>query len=551
MRAVVRSFVAVGLLGAVVLAVPVSPVGADRPKPPVPELDWGSCGDDFPIAECAVATVPLDYDNPRAGTTEIALARIPASDPANRIGSVFINPGGPGGSGVGLTLFGFGEFLAANLDGRFDVVGFDPRGVGFSDPLHCFDSEDELFEFFDAQGVVFPYEHEQYRPFFDVTRGLGPECRDDDRRIADHMSTADVARDLDLLRQAVGDRKLTYLGFSYGSYLGNTYANLFPQNVRALVIDGVLDPRLWSSGWQIKSDRVATQEEFDEFLRLCDEAGPECAFSAPEGSAARWEALADSLRDEPLVFPDGFVYTYDFLIGDATSAMYSPESWGGPEGAGAFLDFLADAVLGDQAAAASASAVRSALVAKLTPPGFEADYDNGFDAYYGNQCADTEYPSAFLSWRLIDAYAGDRIPLRSLLVVVQRRMRRLAGQPRPLHRAVDGADGGAGPRRRQLLRRRDRLRRRPGQRRTAAQQPAARLRRVGPHRLRPQRVRHRAHRCLPPRRHAAATRHGVPGEPQPVRHVRRPHDRRRGAAGRTADLPADEELTSFSARRGR
>ncbi len=108
------------------------------------------------------------------------------------------------------------------------------------------------------------------------------------------MSTADVARDLDLLRRAVGDRKLTYLGFSYGSYLGNTYANLFPQNVRALVIDGVLDPRLWSSGWQIKSDRVATQEEFEEFLRLCDEAGPDCAFSAPEGSAARWEALADS-----------------------------------------------------------------------------------------------------------------------------------------------------------------------------------------------------------------------------------------------------------------
>ena len=97
------------------------------------------------------------------------------------------------------------------------------------------------------------------------------------------MNTADVARDLDLLRQAVGDRKLTYLGFSYGSYLGNTYANLFPQNVRALVIDGVLDPRLWSSGWQIRSDRVATQEEFDEFLRLCDEAGDDCAFSAPGG----------------------------------------------------------------------------------------------------------------------------------------------------------------------------------------------------------------------------------------------------------------------------
>ena len=106
------------------------------------------------------------------------------------------------------------------------------------------------------------------------------------------MNTADVARDMDLLRQAVGDARLSYLGFSYGSYLGNTYANLFPSNIRALVIDGVLDPHLWSSGWQIRSDRVATKEEFDEFLRLCDEAGDDCAFGAPEGSAARWAACA-------------------------------------------------------------------------------------------------------------------------------------------------------------------------------------------------------------------------------------------------------------------
>ena len=113
------------------------------------------------------------------------------------------------------------------------------------------------------------------------------------------MSTADVARDLDLLRRAVGDRKLTYLGFSYGSYLGNTYANLFPGNVRALVIDGVLDPRLWSSGWQIKSDRVATQEEFDEFLRLCGEAGPECAFGDGRRTARagrRWRAPSRTSR---------------------------------------------------------------------------------------------------------------------------------------------------------------------------------------------------------------------------------------------------------------
>jgi pimeloyl-ACP methyl ester carboxylesterase len=393
------------VLPAAALTAPAPATATPAARVPVPELEWGSCGDDFPGFECALATVPLDYDRPAGRTTQVALARLPASDPANRIGSVFVNPGGPGGSGVGLVLFGFGEFLGTELQGRFDIVGFDPRGVGASDPLHCFDSADALGEFF-AGLPVFPYRRDQYRPFFDTYKALGPECLDDRQAVAKHMNTADVARDLDLLRQAVGDRKLTYLGFSYGSYLGNTYANLFPRKVRALVIDGVLNPRLWSSGWQIRSDRVATQEEFDEFLRLCDEAGDQCAFSAPEGSAARWEALARTLRREPLVLPDGTLYSYDFLVGDAAGAMYAPEVWGGPEGAAALFDFLADAVVGDPSAASQAVKVRRSLIAQLTAPSEEADYDNGLDAYFGNQCADTEYPSSFFAFRLIDLYAA-------------------------------------------------------------------------------------------------------------------------------------------------
>ncbi|WP_433161827.1 alpha/beta hydrolase [Kribbella sp. CA-247076] len=349
-------------------------------------------------------TVPLDYDRPSDGTTELALARFRATDTSHRIGTVFVNPGGPGGSGVELVVDGFGEFLGTQLDGRFDVVGFDPRGVGASDPLHCFDSEEELGEYFAGQ-PVFPYRKDQYRPYFSTYAGLARECLDDRQKIAAHMNTADVARDLDLLRRAVGDRRLTYLGFSYGSYLGNTYANLFPNNVRALVIDGVLDPRLWSSGWQIKSDRVATQEEFDEFLRLCDVARTECAFWTPGGSAKRWERLARSLERDPLELPDGTQYTYDFLISDAVGAMYAPESWGGPEGAAAFFDFLADAALGSDAAAAAAVRARTALIDKLTPNSREADYPNGLDAYYGNQCADTQYPKAFASWLAIDRYA--------------------------------------------------------------------------------------------------------------------------------------------------
>jgi pimeloyl-ACP methyl ester carboxylesterase len=350
--------------------------------------------------------VPLDYDRPNAGSVRLAVNRLPATNPEARIGSVFVNPGGPGGSGVDLVFSRFGNYLRTRLEGRFDVVGFDPRGVGASDPLHCFDSRQELLAFLFSQ-PVFPYGKGQYRPYFDAFAGLNRECRDDGQPVVEHMGTADVARDLDRLRRAVGDSGLTYLGFSYGSYLGNTYANLFPDKVRAMVIDGVLDPRLWAGGKQIESDRVATQQEFAEFLRLCDEAGPECAFWTPEGSASRWAQLAGTLRRQPLFLPEGFPYTYDFLIGDAARAMYAPEVWDGPNGAAALFDFLADAVLaGTPGAAAQVGRLHAGLMEQLRPPrGREADYPNGLDAYFGNQCADTRYPSAFSAWRAVGRYA--------------------------------------------------------------------------------------------------------------------------------------------------
>jgi pimeloyl-ACP methyl ester carboxylesterase len=381
---------------AATLVAGASPAAAGG-APATPRLSWQACAGGPAGAQCAMASVPLDYDKPRGSAIGIALAKIPATNQAGKLGTVFINPGGPGGSGVGLALGGFGAFLRDNLGGRFDVVGFDPRGVGASTPLRCFAGQADLEAYLAEFEVLFPYRTEQERPFFATSVQLADYCLARAGTIARHMSTADVARDLDLLRRAVGDRKLTYLGFSYGSYLGNTYANLFPRNVRALVIDGVLDPRLWSSGWQIKSDRVATQEEFEEFLRLCDAAGDECAFAAPGGSAARWERLARSLRARPVTLPDGSTYRYDFLIADATSAMYGPENW---PGYAELFDVIADAVLGDQGAASRIAA----LLARLRPVRDEP-YDNGYDAYYGNQCADTEYPRTFAAFHAIGRYA--------------------------------------------------------------------------------------------------------------------------------------------------
>jgi pimeloyl-ACP methyl ester carboxylesterase len=217
------------------------------------------------------------------------------------------------------------------LGGRFDVVGFDPRGVASSDPIQCFDTN-EIENAFVAACWTFPYRWDQMRPYFACSTAAADVCLARGQHITPHMSTADVVRGLDLLRQAVGDERLTYLGFSYGSYIGNTYANLFPNKVRALVIDGVLDPRLWSSGWDIVSHRVATAEEFNEFLRLCDEAGDACALNAPGGSAARFNALASALLNEPLVFENGFVYSYDWLVVDANNALYTPSTGVAPTG---------------------------------------------------------------------------------------------------------------------------------------------------------------------------------------------------------------------------
>jgi pimeloyl-ACP methyl ester carboxylesterase len=221
------------------------------------------------------------------------------------------------------------------------------------------------------------------------------------------MSTADVARDLDLLRQAVGDAQLNYLGFSYGSYIGNTYANLFPRNVRALVIDAVFDPRLWSSGRQIEAARVATQKEFNEFLRLCDEAGPACAFSGPEGSATRWEALATALHRHPLALPDGTFFTYDSLIRVAADAMYQPEFWGGPFGDAALFDAVADAVFGAPAATTVVADVRRSMAQQVAAAPAADDHDNSFDAHFGNHCADAQYPRTFTQYRMMDTYAAD------------------------------------------------------------------------------------------------------------------------------------------------
>jgi pimeloyl-ACP methyl ester carboxylesterase len=234
---------------------------------------------------------------------------------------------------------------------------------------------------------------------------LAAACGRHGKPILDHMSSADAARDMDLLRQALGDRKLTYLGYSYGSLLGQTYANLFPGRVRALVIDGVLDPIAWTTG---RGDEARTvpvgtrlasadgaQRTLGEFFRLCDAAGPDCAFSGH--ARQRYASLAQRLRRHPLVITDPasgdtFTFTYADLIATTLGALYGPPIW--PD----LASFLADleqqvppTALGQRLAALRAGLGLTALA--------QEPYPNYIEGGPGVICSDSVNSRSFAPWQ--------------------------------------------------------------------------------------------------------------------------------------------------------
>ena len=254
------------------------PLGVNGAVPP--RLQWSRCHGSF---QCATATVPLDYNQPHGATITLPVVRLPAADPARRIGSLFVNFGGPGTGGVG-ELVSLGPRYPDLLRQRFDLVSFDPRGVGGSTPVRC--ARDGTTGD-DPAGS--PVRAEQRTSFFISSAALGRSCAAASGDLLAHTSSANTARDLELLRQAVGDESLSFLGYSYGTYVGAVYANLFPDRTRAMVFDGALDLVANSTGRpgreampvDVRADTARSQaEELDAFFDRCAQAGPTCAFSA-------------------------------------------------------------------------------------------------------------------------------------------------------------------------------------------------------------------------------------------------------------------------------
>ena len=387
-------------LGAVVVTVVLAclGLGAASASAAATKIAWSKCfGGPF---QCGTLQVPLDYSKPNGPVVSLAVVRLPATDPAHRIGSLLLNPGGPGGSGVVYTVMAGPDLYTPEVRARFDLVGFDPRGIVGSTALRCFGNDKKWGPAFTP--FPFPSTPDELQQWIAADRYTIDSCDQRGGGIADHMATADVARDMDRLRAALGDGKLTYAGVSYGSYLGVTYANMFPDKVRAVVVDGVLDPIAWSTGrgneaaslpfsTRLQSD-VGAQKTLGEFFRLCDAGGARCPFSG--GAAARFAALADRLKAHPvpIVFPDGSTDLLDYanLIGITLGGLYDSLSW--PD----LAAFLAD--VDAQASAKTLGARAQRFRGPIAYVRGFPHYFNGPEGFPAVACADSDNPDSYNAW---------------------------------------------------------------------------------------------------------------------------------------------------------
>jgi pimeloyl-ACP methyl ester carboxylesterase len=307
--------VAAALLAAIGLTEAASVAASGPGAPAVPVLAWRSCDGGF---QCATARVPLNYADPRGTTIRIAVIRHRATEPARRLGTLFFNGGGPDEQIQGFVGHNFGGFPAV-LRERYDIVTFDPRGFGYSTQVRCFPTmaaEDKLL----AGLPPFPVGAGQDAAWQQTWARFDTRCAADGGALIDHDTTADVARDMNLLRQAVGDPVLNYYGESYGTLLGATYANLFPATTGHMILDGNLNPAAWTStdeglSSSLREDRdLASAATLREFLDLCGQASTSaCAFSAgsPAATRAKWATLLRRLLRHPVAIGSPpQVYTY-------------------------------------------------------------------------------------------------------------------------------------------------------------------------------------------------------------------------------------------------
>jgi pimeloyl-ACP methyl ester carboxylesterase len=367
-----------------------STAAPSAPTPPaapdVAEIDWSDCtseigrlitdqpGADRDLTfECGRTEVPISYDEPDGATLPLFLVRAVMAGQTDRIGSLMVNPGGPGASGAD-TAIGLALTLPEDVMKRFDIVGFDPRGVGLSTPVECI--PDDLKE-----RLVAAEPRPTTDADFDEVFGLADEVVDGcEKEYGDALGTFNTvatARDMEQLRQALGDDELTYLGYSYGTTLGSTYAELFPDKVRALVLDAAVDPDT-DARTDAENSAAAFEKGFDTFADACTQLLAGCP-TKDDPRAFVYDLLAQA-RETPIPSSeDGETRraTPGVVLTAIQAALYDSDSW--PQLAQA----LAAAKGGDSAGLFS---LADSYAGRLD----DGTYSNLLDANIAINCADSD-----------------------------------------------------------------------------------------------------------------------------------------------------------------
>ncbi|HHW51142.1 MAG TPA: alpha/beta hydrolase [Pseudoclavibacter sp.] len=336
------------------------------------EVTWTSCADaaDF---ECTRVTVPLDYENPDGDTLEIAVTVHAASGTSQ--GYLLMNPGGPGGSGYTYVQDYLDYLFSSDLIDNYDIVGFDPRGVGESSAVQCFDTDAEKDEFMYGE-ISAPLGSDEYQAEVETALDdFASGCEQLSGDLLEYVDTTSAAQDMDIIRAVLGTSTLNYLGFSYGTFLGAIYADLFPERVGRFVLDGAEDPSL-----DITELTVGQLEGFDQatraYLASCL-SGSDCPFTGTvEDAVEQVDTLLTDLADTPLVNSDGRELGMTNMLQVIFDCMYDSSYW-------SVLSMVVAAVIsGDPSSAFS-------LLDQFNERSSDGSYgDNSTEAFYAIMCAD-------------------------------------------------------------------------------------------------------------------------------------------------------------------
>ncbi|MFC3996127.1 alpha/beta hydrolase [Nocardiopsis sediminis] len=389
------------------------PAAGDRGGEAAGQVEWGACPEDVaaeaPELECGTVPVPVDYSDPEGTEIEIMVSRLASPDPDKRRGVLLLNPGGPGGSGLSMPADLVSLGMPADAVNSYDLIGMDTRGVGHSSPVNCGFTTD-------YRGNIPPYavDDAAVAEHAAVAEAAADQCADnDDDGLLRHVSTANMARDLDRIRAALGEEKISYFGLSYGTALGAAYASMFPERSDRIVLDSNIgDTHLDHEG--MRRYGLGAEETFPDFARWAAERHDEYGLGAsPQEVRATYFELAERLDENPVDTGDGPIDGALFRLATFVG-LYSELSY--PQTAEIWQLALASdgAAVGellDAAPPAGVPAPAAAAGAAPAPRAEPSPFDNTWSVFLAVTCNDVEWPEDVDTYRRSVAEDRERYPV--------------------------------------------------------------------------------------------------------------------------------------------